>query len=195
MTVFFSSDHHLWHQNILKFDNRPFATIEEMNEQLILRHNSIVAPDDEWHALGDMLMGLKFKEHTEIFSEFNGNKKLYSGNHDRTSATNKLRERRDYWPYYSKHFTMMPDNFQVKVKDHVFNVSHFPYDGDHMEKDRYEEYRLEDKGVPLIHGHTHSKKKFSYSKNGSLQICVSVTAWDYYPAHENEIIELLEKHG
>ncbi|AWN03997.1 phosphoesterase [Rhodococcus phage Peregrin] len=195
MAKLFSSDQHFWHANILEFDDRPFKSIEEMNEEIVARHNSVVAQDDEYHNVGDVLLGQGFAEHLSIIGRLNGIRKLYPGNHDRVSHVNKQKYRALYWDAYSEYFEIMPDNFQVNLQGTTFNISHFPYDGDHLKEERYVDKRAVDNGLPLIHGHTHSKNKISYSKNGTLQICISVTAWDYYPAHENEILDLLERHG
>ena len=54
-------------------------------------------------------------------------------------------------------------------------VSHFPYSGDHSEESRYDQWRLPDFGVPIIHGHTHSSEILSHSPNGTPQINI---AWE-----------------
>lgn len=43
---FFTADEHYGLANIIRFCDRPFATVEEMDEELIRRHNEIVGPDD-----------------------------------------------------------------------------------------------------------------------------------------------------
>ncbi len=52
--VFFTSDEHLGHANIIKFCNRPYATADQMAKDLLERHNSVVSDGDEVYHLGDM---------------------------------------------------------------------------------------------------------------------------------------------
>lgn len=79
--IYFCSDLHFSHQNIIKYCDRPWATVEEMNEALIANWNSVVKPEDTvWH-LGDVAMGPKSK-HPEIVARLNGHKLLIRGNHD-----------------------------------------------------------------------------------------------------------------
>jgi calcineurin-like phosphoesterase family protein len=54
-------------------------------------------------------------------------------------------------------------------------VSHFPYAGDHTDEARYDQWRLPDYDLPIIHGHTHSSDILSYSPRGTPQINV---AWE-----------------
>lgn len=53
--VFFTSDLHFGHANVIRFDNRPFATVEEMDAELIRRWNDKVAKGDLVYVLGDMI--------------------------------------------------------------------------------------------------------------------------------------------
>lgn len=79
--LFFTSDTHFCHKNIIKFCNRPFKDCHEMNEALIKNWNSVVPEDGEvWH-LGDFCFG-GFKDWYTIFSRLNGHIHLVLGNHD-----------------------------------------------------------------------------------------------------------------
>ena len=55
--IFFTSDTHFDHKNILRFCNRPWETVEEMNQGLIDNWNSVVGPDDIVFHLGDVSFG------------------------------------------------------------------------------------------------------------------------------------------
>lgn len=50
---FYISDLHFGHKNAIKFDNRPFSSVEEMNEILVQRWNKVVHPEDTVYVLGD----------------------------------------------------------------------------------------------------------------------------------------------
>lgn len=81
MKVFITSDHHFFHRNIIKYCNRPFNSIEEMNEFMIKKWNEIVSPGDLVIHLGDFcLYGIdKVKK---IRNQLNGIIILVKGNHD-----------------------------------------------------------------------------------------------------------------
>jgi calcineurin-like phosphoesterase family protein len=85
--VFFASDHHFHHENILKFlrsdgtQLRSFNGIHHMHEHIIAQHNSVVKPDDKVYFLGDVCM-TKNAAGLEILSRLNGIKILVRGNHD-----------------------------------------------------------------------------------------------------------------
>ncbi|MEN9358901.1 MAG: hypothetical protein RL095_436 [Verrucomicrobiota bacterium] len=44
--IFFTGDQHWFHENIIKYTQRPFQNVEEMHEELILRHNAVVGKND-----------------------------------------------------------------------------------------------------------------------------------------------------
>lgn len=84
--IWISSDHHFGHENIIRYAKRPFKSVEEMNETLIQRHNSVVRPEDHWYCLGDvtMLRGGKVQQRQMAawIQRMNGHKRLILGNHD-----------------------------------------------------------------------------------------------------------------
>lgn len=53
MAIFYIADTHFNHSNIIGFDNRPFSSVEEMNETLIHNWNSVVKHGDQVYILGD----------------------------------------------------------------------------------------------------------------------------------------------
>jgi calcineurin-like phosphoesterase family protein len=82
MTIFFTSDTHFGHANVIKYSKRPFAHVDEMNEALIANWNARVKPNDTvWH-LGDFAF-LSPAKTEAILERLNGKKRLILGNHDR----------------------------------------------------------------------------------------------------------------
>lgn len=82
MNVFFTSDLHFGHKNVIRFDNRPFASVDEMDETLIGNWNKKVGNGDFVYILGDISWHNDEKT-CEIFARLNGRKVLVKGNHDR----------------------------------------------------------------------------------------------------------------
>lgn len=81
--TFFTSDTHFNHFNIIKYCSRPFSSTEDMNREMILRWNAVVAPEDIVYHLGDFAMG-KASEWPKILHQLNGARKiLILGSHDR----------------------------------------------------------------------------------------------------------------
>ena len=81
--LLFTSDLHFWHTNIIKYCNRPFETVEEMNQALIDNWNSVVKPDDHVYNLGDFCFGNVEKWNSVLApGVLNGHIHLILGNHD-----------------------------------------------------------------------------------------------------------------
>lgn len=85
--IFFASDHHFGHANILTFKRqdgtplREFRDVDHMNEHIVNCHNSVVRPGDKTYFLGDIVMSRKSSA-LEILGRMNGEKILIKGNHD-----------------------------------------------------------------------------------------------------------------
>lgn len=129
--TFFIGDTHFGHAKVLTFEAefRPFATIEEHDEALIDRWNSVVRKRDTvWH-LGDVLFGRHSFRH---LARLNGTKKLVAGNHDcyPTAA-------------YLEHFNRVVGAAEVAG----CLLTHIP-----VHESQFRRYRLN------IHGHLHSRK-------------------------------------
>lgn len=79
--VWFISDTHFGHANIIKYCNRPFDTVEQMDQVLIANWNSLIRPKDLVYHLGDVGFG----NLESILNELHGRKILILGNHDATA--------------------------------------------------------------------------------------------------------------
>ena len=189
--IWFSSDLHFMHSNILKYDQRPFETIEEHDEALITYFNELVKPKDILFLLGDVCMG-PIKDSLGKAKQLNGYRYLISGNHDRVSKVNKTSHRAKFREQYEDVFHILPDNMEMSVNGKKTNFSHYPYELDHTKEARYLEYRMTDDGTPIVHGHTHSKETISHSQRGTLQVHIGVTSHNYRPVHSDELAKYLE---
>ena len=78
--TFFTSDTHFNHANIIKFCNRPFKDVEQMNETLIANWNRVIGPNDTVFHLGDFCLG-GAAEWTKVLDRLNGKIYLIMGNH------------------------------------------------------------------------------------------------------------------
>ncbi|MFW6002464.1 MAG: hypothetical protein ACOCQD_03910 [archaeon] len=84
MTKFFTSDEHYHHKNVIRYCNRPYKNINEMNKALIENHNNIVSKDDIVYHLGDfsMISRSQGQKLESIINNLNGMNILILGNHD-----------------------------------------------------------------------------------------------------------------
>ena len=84
--VFFISDLHLGHQNIIKFapQRQRFKSTLEMGEYLIEKWNSVVSSQDKVFVLGDVALNLDeyHQEARSILQKLNGRLFVVKGNHD-----------------------------------------------------------------------------------------------------------------
>jgi calcineurin-like phosphoesterase family protein len=83
--LFFTSDTHFFHEGIIKFCNRPFESVEEMNETLIRNWNETVPKDGTVFHLGDFAFG-GWREWMSAYNRLNGKIYLILGNHDLKNA-------------------------------------------------------------------------------------------------------------
>lgn len=111
---FYISDWHYGHKNVLKFDNRPFYSVDEMNQELITRWNNVVDKSDMVYVLGDMFW-CNAEEAIPVLEQLNGNKFLVKGNHDRCHDTK-----------FKKHFNKIDEYMEVEDNGHNIVLCHYP---------------------------------------------------------------------
>lgn len=131
--VWVISDTHFNHANIIKYCNRPFSSVEEMNEVLITSWNIMVSENDTVYHLGDFAMGDKSLV-PDFIKRLNGNIKFILGNHDNVNVMNAITK-----PTWEE---------VIKVGKKLVIMNHYPFSS------------LPDpssnKPVIQLHGHVHS---------------------------------------
>jgi calcineurin-like phosphoesterase family protein len=166
---FVISDTHFNHANILGFKNadgssvRDFSSVEEMNEIMIERWNSVVKPGDIIYHLGDVFFGSKdwFKEN---WPRLNGSKRLIPGNHDDI-------------PFLSSGAFFKKVVMWRMFSDLGFLLTHVPVHESTLREGRFG-------SVPMvnIHGHIHGN-----SSPSPKYINVSVEKINYTPISLEEL--------
>lgn len=121
MTRFYTSDTHFFHKNVLSFEDRPYETVEEMNEGIIKNWNSVIGQKDTVHHLGDFCFG-GYDKWKSILDQLNGNIILYKGNHDASKTLKKLLKEG-----YFEEVHVVGDYFKIKGEErYQIWLSHYP---------------------------------------------------------------------
>lgn len=140
--VWFTSDLHFWHKNICKYCNRPFNTVEEMNEALVTNWNSVVKDDDVVFILGDLGF-CGYEKLAPYIARLKGKKYLIQGNHDSDKIVAKLWEADLIEEHYK--LTTITVEGDPEIPSQVLTLCHFPM------VDWYDKER----GAWMVHGHQH----------------------------------------
>ena len=170
VTHFFTSDYHLGHENIIKYTNRPFKNVYEMNKVIIENHNSIVKPEDIVFFLGDFCFknspggkqGLTTPA-KEYLNQLNGNFVFIQGNHDHNNGVNAI---------------LLNGTIEIGGKE-IF-IIHNPRDYDPTFE------------INLV-GHVHKAWEINKIYKTYL-INVGCDVWDFKPITINEILNRLKKY-
>lgn len=201
--TFITSDWHTGHPNVLKFDKRPFNTIDEMHEALIKRYNSTVPKSGVCFFLGDM--GNHVETLRNIMSRLNGTKVLVWGNHDKGVNT-----------MYNCGFDIVVNSIMFYVQNQRVTMSHcplrgilredtskmkgshkHPFENWHGEsRKKHQRCTITDEGQFHLHGHIHSRKdKPESEKILDKQYDVGVTANNFTPVSISQIESWIANYG
>ncbi len=140
MNTWFISDIHFSHKNIIRFCDRPFSSVEEMNETIITNWNNTVSQDDIVYNLGDFSFGhitntehilrrLQCKEHH-----------LLLGNHDKAIINKKK------FLLENKYFTSIQEYKELTINKQFIVLCHYAFSV--FNKSHHDSWNL--------YGHSHS---------------------------------------
>ncbi len=117
MKEYVISDLHFGHKNIIKYENRPFENIEEMDKNLIEMWNNTANREDLIYILGDFSWYNGAKTN-ELLKNLNGRKILVIGNHDSNFLTKK--------DFDKSLFDEICNYKEVKINKKLICMSHYP---------------------------------------------------------------------
>lgn len=170
MNTFFISDTHFGHFNIIKYCNRPFKTLKEMDDTIIKNWNSRVKKEDTVYFLGDFCFN-KSSEASQApkrakdyyRDQLNGNIIFFKGSHDKNNGVKSPIKN------MTIHYAGVEIFLTHEPKDSKLNCQY------------------------NFCGHTHGKYGKFQQKENTIIIDLSVENWNYTPVTVNEIFSALNK--
>lgn len=175
MGVFFTSDWHLGHRNIIKYSSRPWNNVYEMDDAIIKTHNSLVKDKDLVYFLGDFTMNYCFVE--KYLPNLHGRWVWILGNHDKI-----------WWKKLVKNTNIMNrkvltvhEILDIRIGRQPVTLCHYPMVS--WNKSYHQSWHL--------FGHTHGK----YNNTHSLSMDVGIDATNYVPLSEEVVVEKMQKRA
>ena len=160
--IWFTSDQHFFHKRIIEFANRPFSSVEEMNETLVENHNKVVKPTDKVYMLGDFSFGGSH-ETSIIAKRLNGHITFILGNHDDEKNLRCMNV-----------FSSIHDYLELKkITRSPIALFHFPIDA--WNAKHYKAFHLQ--------GHSHG----TCDNTGLRRFDVGVDCWNMTPVNWESI--------
>lgn len=181
--IWFTSDLHFFHANIIKYCKRPFENIEEMNHKLIEGWNEKVNDHDKVYLLGDVAMGGKNKADLvkNYLNKMNGKIYLIKGNHDDYILNGACKDRFEWVKdYYNLNYESPSFGYRS------FHLMHYPMltwpsAGKTNKSGNYTSI--------MLHGHSHGS--LDEMNLSTTRIDVGVDSHHYQPIEIEEIIKIM----
>ena len=164
--TFFIADTHFWHSNVIKYENRPFMSAEEMNAKLISNWNKVVRSPDRVFMLGDFALANRQKI-AEIVPKLNGHKILIMGNHDQYAPKFYLEAGFDEVSKYP----IILDGFWILSHEPMYLNENMPYAN--------------------IFGHVHGNMAFADFSPQSICVSVERKHMNYTPIEFNQVKKIM----
>jgi calcineurin-like phosphoesterase family protein len=168
--IYFTADTHFCHANIIKYENRPFKDINEMNKILMNNWNNKIKSNDEVYIIGDFIFS-DGRTANELIKKLNGRKYLIKGNHD-----SFLKDAN----FDRNSFAWIKDYFMLRYNNMKFVLFHYPiavWDCKHH-------------GSYHLYGHIHSNlddhHKLEYIEKNSLNVGVDVN--NFTPLNIDDVL-------
>lgn len=166
--VYFISDTHFGHENIIKLCNRPFISVDDMNTYMVDKWRETVSNRDKVYIVGDLFYRCKSIE--SILKSLSGEKHLILGNHDKSWLSG-----------HEKYFVSISLVDIVPTSRGNVVLCHYPWVSWPNQKRSY-----------MVHGHIHNSVGDAFypyliSNNHILNASVEVNG--YKPCTIEELIE------
>jgi calcineurin-like phosphoesterase family protein len=173
--IWFVSDPHFGHKNIIQYSNRPFADVDEMNEKMVENWNALVKPGDRVYCNGDVAF-MPYDKFRAFIWRLNGNIHLVLGNHDKM-----ISEHKNDLLKQGKFATIQHYN-ELKVAGETIILFHYGM----------RTWNKAHRGSILCYGHSHgSLPPFGRSVDVGVD-CKEITS-DYRPIHLDELLAYMKK--
>lgn len=190
--IFVTADHHFGHANIIRFCDRPFETVDEMDRALIENWNKVVGPEDVIYHLGDFTLG-GFDMAQQYFKQLNGKIQVLANHwhHDKRWLPAKY-----FGPIMLEyptatdiaHVNIIPPLVVLEIEGMgseagrplAVTLCHYPlavWDRKHY-------------GAWHLYGHTHKQ-----DESGEFVLNVGVDCTNYHPIHLGGVLEMMYAKG
>lgn len=167
--IFFTGDTHFGHGNVIRFCNRPFATVQEMNKALINNWNKVVKPEDTVYHLGDFANKINAYECQGIRAQLNGNIFLITGNHEKAAI--EMERKFGAFERVSDYLEIVVEGQKIMLFHYAMRVWHHSF-----------------RGSWHVFGHSHGRTP-AYGKS----VDVGVDVWDYTPVSFAQLKTFMDK--
>jgi len=170
METWFFSDAHFYHKRAIEMCNRPFSSLEEMNEGLIKNINSLVKKNDIFYYLGDLAFaGPEVVE--KLFNRLNGQWYYIIGNHDKWVSPNFMKSinKIKWWG----------DQKDIKINGQYITLNHYMMNV--WNKSHY--------GAWHLYGHSHFDVS-EHSNGKTMNVCADLI--NYFPVNFEQVKSYME---
>lgn len=182
--LFFTSDTHFFHKNIIKYCNRPFENTYYMNEAIIKNWNEVVPEDGTVFHLGDVSLTAVPKVLNDLLWSLNGTKHLVIGNHEKDALGKE---------YIREHWETINDIAEIYVEDEEIT-----YGKQHIVMCHYPmiSWNASHRGSWGLYGHVHGGlSNKGEMKTSPSQLDVGVDVHDYTPVSYQQVKEIITKQN
>lgn len=179
--IWLSSDWHFNHDREFIWKARNFDSVQEMNENIIVRHNLFVEPEDEVYVCGDLCLGGAvdgiIARNQELIERMNGRLHVILGNHDTPARAEMYR--------MCKNVVDVTYADMLHYRGYHFYLSHFPTLTANLEKETLKQCTIN------LYGHTHQNSNFF--NDMPFMYHVGVDSHGCYPVSLDEAIENMKE--
>ena len=177
--IWFTSDTHFGHANVIRFNKRPFKDVEQMDAILIKNWNSVVGYQDDVYHLGDFSL-TSAERSLRILEQLNGRIHLIKGNHEKSVLEKSFTREKFAW--IKDYYELKVDDPDARGKHGQQSIVLLHYAMKVWNKSHHGSWHL--------YGHSHGSLPDDIN---SLSFDVGVDSHDYFPISYDEVKRIMSK--